>query len=89
MFLLGLFSLIDAMLDRNMKEILKQLPLTKKVSAALIDRTGELFIYIRLIETYETGNWVAFRYAQKKSGIDDKRILEFYLEAIAWADLLE
>jgi c-di-GMP-related signal transduction protein len=89
MFLLGLFSLIDAMLDRNMKEILKQLPLTEKVSAALIDRTGELFIFIRLIETYETGNWVAFRYAQKKSGIEDKKILDFYLEAIAWADLLE
>jgi c-di-GMP phosphodiesterase len=89
MFLLGLFSLIDAMLDRNMKEILKQLPLTDKISAALIDRTGELFIYIRLIETYETGNWVAFRYAQKKSGIEDKKVLDFYLEAIAWADLLE
>ena len=88
MFLLGLFSLIDAMLDRNMKEILKQLPLTEKVKLALVDRSGELFLYLRLIETYETGNWVAFRYAQKKTGIDDTKILQCYLEAIAWADLL-
>jgi len=89
MFLLGLFSLMDAMLDRNMKEIFKQLPLTEKVNAALIDRTGELYVFIRLIETYETGNWVAFRYAQKKSGVENSKILDFYLEAIAWADLLE
>jgi len=89
MFLLGLFSIIDAMLDRNMEEILKQLPLSDKINAALLDRTGELFIYIRLIETYETGNWVAFRFAQKRSGIENQKIFDFYLEAIAWADALE
>jgi EAL and modified HD-GYP domain-containing signal transduction protein len=89
MFLLGLFSLIDAMLDRDMEEILKQLSLTKKVYDALTDRTGELFIYIRLIETYETGNWIAFRYAQKRSGVENQKLFDFYLEAIAWADALE
>lgn len=89
MFLLGLFSLIDAMLDRNMKEILKQLSLTEKVCDALVDRTGELFIYIRLIETYETGNWIAFRYVQKRLGVENQKLFDFYLEAIAWADALE
>lgn len=89
MFLLGLFSIIDAMLDRNMEEILKQLPLSDKINAALLDRTGDLFIYIRLIETYETGNWVAFRFAQKRSGVDNQKLIDFYLEAIEWADALD
>jgi EAL and modified HD-GYP domain-containing signal transduction protein len=89
MFLLGLFSLIDAMLDRNMKEILKQLSISEKIKEALIDRKGELYVFIRLIETYETGNWTAFRYAQKKSGMGDIKILDFYVQAIAWADSLE
>lgn len=89
MFLLGLFSLIDAMLDRNMEDILKQLPLTERINVALADRAGELFIYIRLIETYETGNWIAFRYAQKKSGVENQKLIDFYLEAIAWADALK
>jgi len=89
LFLLGLFSLIDAMLDRNMKEILKQLPLTEKVKVALVDRTGELFIFIRLIETYETGNWIAFRYAQKKSGVENQKLSDFYFEALAWADAFD
>lgn len=89
MFLLGLFSLIDAMLDRNMEEIFEQLPLSEKIYTALVNRTGELFTYIRLIETYETGNWVAFRFAQKKSGVENQKLLDFYLEAIAWADALD
>jgi len=89
MFLLGLFSLIDAMLDRNMKEILKQLSISEKIKEALIDRKGELYVFIRLIETYETGNWTAFRYAQKKSGMGDIKILDFYVQAITWADSLE
>jgi EAL and modified HD-GYP domain-containing signal transduction protein len=89
MFLLGLFSLIDAMLDRNMKEILKQLPISEKVKEALIDRKGELYVFIRLIETYETGNWAAFRYAQKKSGMGNTKILDFYVQAIEWAESLE
>jgi len=86
LFLLGLFSLIDAMLDRDMTEIVNQLPLTEKVKIALIRRSGDLFLPIRLIETYETGNWIAFRYAQKRLGVGDKKILDFYLEALAWAE---
>lgn len=89
MFLLGLFSLIDAMLDRNMPAIIDKLPLSENIKNALAKREGELYIFIRLIETYETGNWAAFRFAQKKSGVANEKISDFYLEAIAWADALE
>ncbi len=86
LFLLGLFSLIDAMLDQKIETILNKLPLSKSLNAALRDRTGELFHFIRLVETYESGNWVAFRYAQIKSGISNEKAVEYYLDAIAWAD---
>lgn len=89
MFLLGLFSVIDAMLDRNMEDILEHLPLSDKIKDALLNRTGELSIYIRLIETYETGNWVAFRFAQKRTGVENQKLIDFYLEAIEWADALD
>jgi EAL and modified HD-GYP domain-containing signal transduction protein len=88
LFLLGLFSLIDAMLDKNIEEIVEQLPLTKMVKVALVHRSGELFLPFRLIETYETGNWIAFRFAQKRLGIEDQKVLDFYLESLAWAESL-
>ena len=89
MFLLGLFSLIDAMLDQKMGTILKKLPLSDNINAALRDRSGDLFYYLRLVETYESGNWVAFRYAQKHTGLDSKTIVEFYMDAITWANSFE
>ena len=89
LFLLGLFSLIDAMLDQKMETILKKLPLAENITTALRDREGELFLFLRLVETYETGNWVAFRYAQKKIHIDDEKIVDIYLDALARADSFE
>jgi c-di-GMP-related signal transduction protein len=89
MFLLGLFSLIDAMLDRDMREILQQLPLTADIVSALLEHSGKLYVFLRLIETYETGNWIAFHYAHKRSGIESGKLLDFYVEAIAWAESLE
>jgi EAL and modified HD-GYP domain-containing signal transduction protein len=89
LFLLGLFSLIDAMLDQKMETVLKKLPLSDNIITALRDRQGELFLFLRLVETYESGNWVAFRYAQKRIKIDNDKIVAFYLDALARADSFE
>ncbi|MBM9602859.1 EAL and HDOD domain-containing protein [Desulfopila inferna] len=86
MFLLGLFSLIDAMLDKNMEEIFSKLPLSWNIQSALLHRQGELFFFLRLLESYETGNWVAFKYAHKKAAIDSGKVVEFYLESLRWAE---
>ncbi len=86
LFLLGLFSLIDAMLDQSLQNILKKMSLTENIQQALVARSGHLFLFLRLIETYESGNWVACRFAQKKVGITDELVSDFYLEALGWAD---
>jgi len=86
LFLLGLFSCIDAMLDRNFESILSRLPLSASINEALIKREGHLFTYLRLIEAYEAGNWVAIRFAQKKLKLDEETILSSYVEALTWAD---
>lgn len=89
MFLLGLFSMIDAMLDQSIHTVLKKMPLSKAINDALIDKSGNLFPFLRLVDTYEKGNWVAFRFALKKTGLPEDKITDVYLEAIAWADSLE
>ena len=89
LFLLGLFMSIDAMLDQSIENIISKMPLSDKLKAALVDRTGELYAFVRLVETYEGGNWVAFRFAQKKLGLTDTMLSEFYVEALAWADSFE
>lgn len=89
LFLLGLFMSLDAMLDQSIENVLSKMPLSEKIKEALVDRKGELFAFVRLVESYEAGKWVAFRFAQKKLGIADSAVTEIYMEALAWADSFE
>jgi EAL and modified HD-GYP domain-containing signal transduction protein len=89
LFLLGLFMSIDAMLDQSIENIIGKMPLSEKLKEALVARKGELFIFVRLIETYEAGNWIAFRFAQKKLNLTDTIVSDFYVEALGWADSFE
>jgi c-di-GMP-related signal transduction protein len=85
-FMLGLFSLLDAMLDNSMEYLVSKLPLTDDVNDALVGRKGRLFPYLQLAETYESGNWPDFEKAQEQSGITGEKIIQFYIDALGWAD---
>jgi len=86
LFLLGLFSCLDAMLDKKIESILSRLPLSEQINQTLIKREGSLYTYLRLIEAYEAGNWIALRFAQKKLGLAEEKILSAYVDALTWAD---
>lgn len=86
LFLLGLFSYIDAMLDQKIETLVGKMSLSENISTALAERNGQLFPFIRLIESYEKSNWVGFKYCQKKVGVSDDKIIAAYLEAIEWAN---
>lgn len=85
-FLLGLFSFIDAMLDQGIDQIVDKLPLSENITTALAKRKGDLYPYIRLIETYEKCNWIGLKYTQKRLGVGNDNITESYVKAIEWAN---
>ncbi len=85
-FMLGLFSLIDAMLDNSMEYLIGQLPLMAEVSEALVHRSGLYFPYLRLMELYEVGEWQEIEQALLALHLDMRQIGKFYLDAVAMAD---
>lgn len=85
-FMLGLFSLIDAMLDNSMEYLIRQLPLTADVSEALVKRSGPLFPYLMLVELYEVGDWDEIERTLAVMHLKGERIIEFYLDALKMAD---
>jgi len=85
-FMLGLFSLIDAMLDNSMSYLMKQLPLTDVVKEALSKRTGKMIPFLQAIEFYETAKWEEFESNLDSVGIDPEKFPGFYLDAVGWAD---
>jgi len=86
MFMLGLFSLIDAILDNSMAELIHRLHLNERIEEALVKRAGELFIYLEMIELYETAQWEQLDSQRQATGIGEGRMAVFYLEAISWVD---
>lgn len=85
-FLLGLFSLLDAMLDNSMERILGRLPLREAVKTALIERRGKLFSYINLVECYERCQWETVDELLTTMNILPETVLELYMDAVNMAN---
>jgi len=86
LLLMGLFSLIDAMLDKTRENIMQNLPLSKNIKQALIETKGELVDYLKFVSYYETANWDPCGSIISKIRVDEDKIPEFYQDAVNWAD---
>lgn len=85
-FLMGLFSLIDALLDRPMEEILTELSLEEEIKQALLMEGNHAFSQLyRLILSYEKGDWTVFSVYVKEMQLDEHKVLTAYREALLWA----
>ncbi|RUO25802.1 EAL domain-containing protein [Aliidiomarina minuta] len=84
-FLVGLFSLLDAMFDEELKVALNRLNLTDSIQSALVERRGALAFYLALIEQYEKANWQKVDIICKRLKVDPEQIPELYIQANNWA----
>ncbi len=86
LFLMGLFSLLDALLDTPMEEIMKSLPLADGVKEALVEGKGILFPYLRLVVAYERGDHSTCGKILPELGLSGAEVMEHYLTAVGFAD---
>lgn len=86
LFTLGLFSLIDAILNETMENLMETLPLSENIKQALIHGKGDLSDYLRLVISYEKGEWDAVSTLIEGIAVDEKNLPKFYLDALGWAD---
>jgi len=85
LFLLGLFSLIDAMLDQPLSELLEHLPLSEEIRLGLLLRDSPFADVLRVVEAYEGGDWEELAHLTTSLGIHETKIPETYLNALEWA----
>lgn len=81
-FVVGLFSLLDAMLDMEMTSILKELPLQQRLNTALIDHQENEGLALQCVIDYEEGRWSELKF----STLSNSEISAIYLESIKWGD---
>lgn len=81
-FLTGIFSLMDALMNIPIENILNELPVSKNVKYALLGEENILSDLLRLIREYEKGNWEEVNKLIKKFRVDEEFVSNCYLEAI-------
>ncbi len=87
-FLMGMFSMVNAFLDRPMDEILADLPLASPIKTALLGKPNHFHDVLELVKDYEKGNWVHLQQIIRHLKIDEKKIAALYLDAVEWGTFL-
>lgn len=86
LFTLGLFSLIDAILDDSMENLMAKLPLSEAIKNALISGKGPLNAYLRLSKYYEKGEWTGVSKMTELLGLSEDELPHSYLDAVVFGD---
>jgi c-di-GMP-related signal transduction protein len=86
LFILGLFSLIDAILDEKMEKLMDKLPLSDAIKNTLVKGEGQLSVFLNLVKAYEAGDWESLADSVSKTGASEEKMPEYYLDAVGWAD---
>lgn len=83
-FIVGLFSLLDALLDRNFDELLVQLSLSEDIEQALLTQSGLLGSMLKLYENVDKGDWTHIDQVSRSLGFSAKTVEKTYEEAEKW-----
>ena len=85
LFLLGLLSLIDAMLEMPMAEVLERVPLDKETKNVLSGKPSVLRPVYQLILAHESGEWEAAAQLVENLQLISEDVAGYYWQAQLWA----
>lgn len=83
-FFLGLFSLIDAILELPLEEALKGMPLADDVKAALLGEENFCRDLYECVLAYERGEWERLPALACRINVDESETPALYAEAVQW-----
>ena len=85
LFLLGLLSLIDVMLEAPMSEVLSKIPLDHATKAVLLGQPSALRPIFQLMLAHESGEWQAGAAISETLGLESDDVAALYWQAQQWA----
>ena len=88
LFMLGLLSIIDAILDVPLDVILSGLPVRHEIKEALLEQRGSYHDMLDLVIAHERADWKKMSALAKTLGIKEDLIPPIYASAVTWASSL-
>jgi EAL and modified HD-GYP domain-containing signal transduction protein len=84
LFLMGLFSVLDVILEMPMEEALKIVTVSDKIQQALVSLEGDFAKVLGLIYTYEQADWNELNRLMIVHKLDVEGVVDSYIEAAKW-----
>lgn len=84
LFLMGLFSVLDVILEKPMTEALEMVKVAGDVREALLNGTGKLSPVMELIKQYENANWQEVTRLLLLAKMDVKPVSDAYMNTLRW-----
>jgi EAL and modified HD-GYP domain-containing signal transduction protein len=84
-FLLGMCSVLDAILEAPMDAIVTQLPLDESVRAALLGDDNPARRLLDCVVAYERGDWQTWQALAARAGVDPPAFAPAAADALRWA----
>ena len=84
LFMLGLFSLLDVILERPMEDAVNEVALDENVMAALVEKSGDLYKVLEFIHAYEHANWAAIAHHMVTYDLELDEVTTAFVDALVW-----
>jgi len=85
LFLMGLFSMIDAILEIPMNRVLEAVPVDHETKAVLLGEPSKLSSLYQLMLSHESGDWETAAEKSRELGLSESEAAEAFWQAMQWA----
>lgn len=85
LFLLGLLSIMDAILELPMSEVLEKVPVDQETKAVLLGGAGRLRPFYQLMLALESGDWQNTALLAQAMGLSEAEVAQAHWGAMQWA----
>ena len=86
LYLLGMLSLMDAILQVPMTQIVQSLPLDAEMKDALIGNGSRMSMALNFVRCYEAADWSTCEDLRRELGLSESDASLIYIESVRWSE---
>lgn len=84
LFLLGLLSVMDALLNMKMVDVLAEIPVDQEIRKALLGQSSRYRPIFEVVLDYESGTWEQLLHSSRHVGLHEEFLPDLYLRSVRW-----
>ncbi|WP_234496025.1 EAL and HDOD domain-containing protein [Vibrio maritimus] len=88
-FMIGLFSILDALMDLSLDQLITQLPLCEEIKRALLERQGPYGRLLSMGECFESADWQGLEKHRAQLGVSQNQVFAALADAQRWSQKVQ